>query len=186
MALGHLTGKVALITGGSKGIGKALALRLAKDGANLVINYSSDAKAADEVVNTIGRDRAIAIRADAGKLADMDRLVNETIQNFGKIDILVANAALLFHRTLEATTEQDFDSTYAVNVKGPYFLCQVSFMPFFWAGVEFRVTDIYGRNRCPICLLGHISSLYPRRCVIPQPLRRISSSIVQPKVQLSR
>ena len=129
---GHLAGKVALITGGSKGIGKALALRLAKDGAQLVINYSSDTKAADEVVNTIGRDRAIAIQANAGKLADVDRLVNESVKHFGKIDILVANAGILPHKTLDATTEQDFDATYDVNVKGPYFLCQVSFSRFFF------------------------------------------------------
>ena len=136
MSSGHLAGKVALITGGSKGIGKALALRLAKDGAQLVINYSSDAKAADELVNTIGRDRAIAIKANAGNLTDVDRLVNESVQHFGKIDILVANAGLLPHKTLEATTEQDFDSTYAVNVKGPYFLCQVSLMPLLSLGLS--------------------------------------------------
>lgn len=135
MSLGHLAGKVALITGGSKGIGKALALRLAKDGAQLVINYSSDSKAADDVVNTIGRHRAIAIQADAGKVADVDRLVKESVRHFGKIDILVANAGLLPHKTLDATTEQDFDYTYAVNVKGPYFLCQVSSMFFYcWVG----------------------------------------------------
>lgn len=182
---GHLAGKVALITGGSKGIGKALALRLAKNGAQLVINYSSDTKAADEVVNTIGRDRAIAIQANAGKLADVDRLVNESVKHFGKIDILVANAGILPHKTLDATTEQDFDATYDVNVKGPYFLCQVSFSRFFFEGVV-RSIDIFERKRCLICLLDHISSLYPPPCAMPHPSHQISSSIVQPRVLLSR
>ena len=122
----QLAGKVALITGASKGIGKALALRLAKDGAQIVVNYPSDSKAADEVVKTIGSDRAVAVKADAGSVADVDRLVQETVQRFGKIDILVANAGSLPHKTLESTSEQDFDSLFALNVKGPYFLCQVS------------------------------------------------------------
>lgn len=126
MAHHQLAGKVALITGASKGIGKALAFRLAKDGARVVVNYSSDSKAADEVVKTIGSDRAIAIKADAGNVADIDRLIKETVHHYGKIDVLVANAGALPHRTLEATSEADFDSLYALNVKGPYFLCQVS------------------------------------------------------------
>lgn len=125
MALHNLAGKVALITGASKGIGKALALRLAKDGAQVVVNYSSDSKAADEVVRSIGRDHAIAIKADAGNVVDIDRLVQETVQHFGKIDILVTNAGALPHRNLQATTEHDFDSLFTLNVKGPYFLCQV-------------------------------------------------------------
>lgn len=129
MAPHNLAGKVALITGASKGIGKAIALRLAKDGARVVVNYSSDSKAADEVVKSIGSDHAIAVKADAGNVADIDRLVKETVHHYGKIDILVANAGALPHRNLEATTERDFDSLYALNVKGPYFLCQVSQQP---------------------------------------------------------
>ena len=134
MAPHNLAGKVALITGASKGIGKALALRLAKDGARVVVNYSSDSKAADEVVKSIGSDHAIPIKADAGNVADIDRLVKETVHHYGKIDILVANAGALPHRNLEATTEGDFDSLYALNVKGPYFLCQVSQVPYFFIG----------------------------------------------------
>lgn len=121
-----LAGRVALITGGSKGIGKATALRLAKDGANVVINYANDANAADEVVKEIGNDRCLAIKADAGSIAGVETLVKETLDRFGKIDVLIPNAGVLPVMDLEHTTEDMFDRAIAVNVKGPYFLCQVS------------------------------------------------------------
>ncbi|KAK9346788.1 hypothetical protein V1522DRAFT_47614 [Lipomyces starkeyi] len=124
-----LAGKVALITGGSKGIGRATALRLANEGANVVINYSSDASAADEVVNLIGADRSLAVKADAGNIAELERLVNETVTKFGKIDILIPNAGVLLMKDLETTTEHDFEMSMALNVKGPYFLAQVSCCP---------------------------------------------------------
>ncbi|KAK9234808.1 hypothetical protein V1525DRAFT_31256 [Lipomyces kononenkoae] len=119
-----LAGKVALITGGSKGIGRATALRLADLGANVVINYSSDASAADDVVKLIGTDRSVAIKADAGNVNDLERLVQETVAHFGKIDILVPNAGVLPMKDVKNTTEQDFDTAMALNVKGPFFLVQ--------------------------------------------------------------
>ncbi|KAL8712982.1 MAG: hypothetical protein Q9220_002842 [cf. Caloplaca sp. 1 TL-2023] len=124
MSSGPLTGKVALITGGSKGIGKATVLRLAKDGASIAINYSSDAAPADELVKTIGSDRALAIQGNAGKVADIEDMVKKTVDKFGKIDILIPNAAASGIRDLASTTEEDFDATMALNVKGPYFLVQ--------------------------------------------------------------
>ncbi|KAG9244292.1 hypothetical protein BJ878DRAFT_77997 [Calycina marina] len=118
-----LAGKVALITGASKGIGRAAALALAKDGASVVINYSSDSAAADEVVKTIGA-QSFAIKADVSTIAGVDQLVKDTISKFGKIDILIPNAAILPMKDLEHTTEEDFDKAFALNVKGPYFLVQ--------------------------------------------------------------
>lgn len=125
MATASLAGKVAIVTGGSKGIGRATALRLAKDGAYVVINYSSDSTAANDLVHGIGKDQAIAIQADAGSIAGADEMVNTTVKHFGKIDILIPNAGVLPMRDLESTTEADFDKTFNLNVKGPYFLCQV-------------------------------------------------------------
>ncbi|KAF1814597.1 NAD(P)-binding protein [Eremomyces bilateralis CBS 781.70] len=121
---GPLTGKVALITGGRKGIGKAVALRLAQDRAAVAINYSFDSKAADEVVQQIGDDKAISIQGNAARIPDIERIVQETVQKFGKIDILMANAGVLPMRDLMSTSEADFDQTFALNVKGPYFLAQ--------------------------------------------------------------
>lgn len=119
-----LVGKIALITGASKGIGKATALRLASDGARVVINYSSDKQAADEVVQQIGANNAVAIQADASKVSEIELLVKKTVDLFGKIDILIACAGMLPMSPLEATSEELFDKIFALNVKGPYFLAQ--------------------------------------------------------------
>lgn len=124
MASGPLAGKIALITGGSRGIGKATALRLVKDGASVVINYASDSAPADELVKTIGSDRALAVQANAATVAGVEKMVKETVDKFGKIDILIPNAGTMFMKDLEHTTEEEFDMTMALNVKGPFFLCQ--------------------------------------------------------------
>jgi 3-oxoacyl-[acyl-carrier protein] reductase len=81
-----LAGKVAIVTGGSKGIGRAISLRLAHDGAKVVVNYSSGAEAAEEVVKTIGSKNAVAVKADAGNVDEITKLVDTTIQNFGKLE----------------------------------------------------------------------------------------------------
>ncbi|OHF01668.1 short-chain dehydrogenase [Colletotrichum orchidophilum] len=119
-----LQDKIILITGGSKGIGKAIALDAAAQGAKIVVNYSSDSSAADEVVKTIGSDCAIAVRADVSKTDELQKLVDATIDKFGKIDVLIPNAAIMHMRTVENTTEEDFDQMFNINVKGPYFLVQ--------------------------------------------------------------
>ena len=114
------------------GIGKATAFRLAQDGASVVINYASDAAAANEVVEKIGGNRAIAVKADAGSVSGVEAMVQATVKHFGKIDILVPNAGILPMIDLKSTSEADFDQIYNLNVKGPYFLVQVrSFFHFF-------------------------------------------------------
>lgn len=80
---------------------------------------------ADEVVEAIGSDKALAVKADAAKLNDMHRLVDETIKRFGKIDIVVAAAGVLPLNTLDKLTEEEFDKVMNINVKGPMFLVQV-------------------------------------------------------------
>ena len=122
-----LIGKVIVITGASKGIGKSAALRFAQDGATVVINYLSDTTSASEVVKQIGRDRALAVQADASTLDGCAKLVDAAVSKFGKIDVLIPNAGINTMKGLEQTSEADFDKSFAVNVKGPYFLVQVCY-----------------------------------------------------------
>jgi 3-oxoacyl-[acyl-carrier protein] reductase len=120
-----LSGKVAIITGGTKGIGRETSLRLAKDGAKVVISYSSDSAAADELVKQIGAEEAIAVKGDAGNVADIEVLVKTAVEKFGKIDIVVPNAGNLPMVELANTSEEIYDRTMNLLVKGPYFLVQV-------------------------------------------------------------
>ena len=121
-----LAGKVAVVTGASKGIGKATALALGAAGANVVVNYLSSPNSANEVVQAIGADRAIAIKADVSDLSQGKHLVQKTVEQWGRIDILVLNAGVLSEKgTLADTTEDEFDRLFKVNVKGPFFLIKV-------------------------------------------------------------
>lgn len=124
MSTSDLSGKVAIVTGGSKGIGAATCLALAKAGASVVLNYSSDVAPANEIVEKIGKERALAVKGDASSLAFIDDLIKQTVNKFGKIDIVIPNAGVLPMVNLEMTTEETFDKTFALNVKGPYFLVQ--------------------------------------------------------------
>ncbi|CZR55470.1 related to 3-oxoacyl-[acyl-carrier-protein] reductase [Phialocephala subalpina] len=119
-----LSGKVALVTGGSKGIGRALSLRLASDGAKVVVNYSSDSSSAEETVKAIGSSHAIAIKADAGNVKEIGKLVDEAVKAFGKLDIVIACAGIMPLKELEGLSEEEFDRVMSVNVKGPLFLTQ--------------------------------------------------------------
>ncbi|KAF2678845.1 NAD(P)-binding protein [Lentithecium fluviatile CBS 122367] len=118
-----LNGNLALITGASKGIGKATALLLSSLGARVVINYSSDSTAADALVAQIGADKAIAIKADAGNVKELERLVHETVA-WGKKKVIANAATTALGMGLEQSTEEEFDRAVGLNVKGPFFLVQ--------------------------------------------------------------
>lgn len=121
-----LTGKVAIVTGASRGIGRAIALTLANKGASVVVNYAGRADKAQEVVTEIEKlgVKAIAVQADISKLADIEQLFEQTITYFGKVDILVNNAGTIIYKPIAEITEADFDKIYAINVKGTFFACQ--------------------------------------------------------------
>ena len=126
--MGVLNGKVAIVTGSSSGIGRAIAERLAQDGATVVVNYHTHAEKAREVVAGIqARGGAVAvIQADMSRVAEAQRLVQETVDQFHRLDILVNNAGRFIPRTLVETTEAEFDAILALNAKGPYFAMQAA------------------------------------------------------------
>jgi 3-oxoacyl-[acyl-carrier protein] reductase len=121
-----LKGKIALVTGASRGIGRAIAERLARSGASIAVNYSRNAGEAEKVVAAIkgAGGNAIAIQADVSRVQDITRMFDQTIAHFGKLDILVNNAGIIVVKPVSATTEEDFDRIIAVNVKGVFFACQ--------------------------------------------------------------
>ncbi len=115
-----LQGKVAVVTGASKGIGAAIATHLADAGASVVVNYSSSRAGADRVVAEIERKggRAIAVQGDVSKEQDAVRLLVETVTKFGRVDILVNNAGVYEMKPLEDITAEHFHRQYDVNVLG--------------------------------------------------------------------
>ena len=123
-----LEGKIALITGGSRGIGAAIAKRLAIDGAKVAITYSKGADAAATVVKEIERDggKAIAIQADAADAEAAKAAVEKTVATFGKLDVLVNNAGTAIPKTFEETTIEEMDRLLNINVRGVFITTQAA------------------------------------------------------------
>jgi len=120
MKNGKLAGKVAVVTGGSKGIGADIAKQFAAEGAAVVVNYASSKEGADRVVDEIAKrgGKAIAVRANVTKKAEIERLFSAARKAFGKIDILVNNAGVYDWSPLEEITEEQFHKHFDVNVLG--------------------------------------------------------------------
>ncbi|MEI9804035.1 MAG: glucose 1-dehydrogenase [Pseudolabrys sp.] len=118
--MSDLTGKVAVVTGASKGIGAGIAKSFAAAGASVVVNYASSKEGADRVVKEItgSGGKAIAVQGDVSKAADVKRLFAETKKNFGKLDVLVNNAGIYNFAPLEAVTETEFHRQFNTNVLG--------------------------------------------------------------------
>src|SRR6266571_1350045 len=123
-----LEGKIALITGGSRGIGAAIAKRLAADGANVAITYTKGADAAASVVKEIERAgrKAIAIQADAADADAVEAAVNKVVAAFGRLDILVNNAGTAIPKTFEETTLEEMDRVLDINVRGVFVATQAA------------------------------------------------------------
>jgi 3-oxoacyl-[acyl-carrier protein] reductase len=115
-----LEGKIALVTGGSRGIGAAIAKRLAADGAHVAITYAKDASAASAVVKAIEQDggKAVAIQADAANVEAVKAAVEKTVATFGQLDVLVNNAGTAIPKTFEETTLEEMDRVIDINVRG--------------------------------------------------------------------
>src|SRR4029434_4159859 len=120
MKNGKLNGKVAVVTGASKGIGAGIAKQFAAEGASVVVNYASAKQDADRVVDEISKrgGKAVAVQGNVSKKADVQRLFTEAEKAFGKIDILVNNAGVYEFVPLEAVTEQSFHRMFDTNARG--------------------------------------------------------------------
>ena len=117
-----IDGRVALITGGSRGIGRAIALRLASDGAKIAVNYRTNEDAAKFVVNAVNEmgSEAIAVCADVSQSADVDDMVKRVLDSWGGLDILVNNAGIIHDSLLMRMTEEVWDDVVNTNLKGTY------------------------------------------------------------------
>ena len=116
----ELEGKCAIVTGGTRGIGRAVAITLAKEGCNVAINYRKSDKEAGELVSAIkemGRD-ALAVKADVASFEDAQKMFNEVVEQFGHLEILVNNAGINWDGVIWKMTEQQFDSVISTNLKG--------------------------------------------------------------------
>src|ERR1041385_122348 len=123
-----LTGRVAIVTGGSRGIGKAVVELLASCGAHVVVNYvrGEDAAAATVNLGSSHGVKAIAIRADVSHLAEAERLVQETVENLGRVDFLICNAGIWEGAPVESLSEELWDKTLDINLKGTWSVCRAA------------------------------------------------------------
>lgn len=126
--MGKLEGKNAVVTGGGRGVGRAISLAFAQEGANVVVNYAGNQKAADEVVGMIqamGR-KAVAVKGDVGQEEDAKRIVETCVQNFGSIHILVNNAGISKPAMLHKLTVDVWDEVVNVQMRGPWLMIKAA------------------------------------------------------------
>lgn len=124
----RLKNKVAVVTGGNSGIGAAIVLELAKEGANIVIDYISHPEATDELerkVHALG-DQAIGVEADVSKVADLQKLVDAAVEKFGRLDVMINNAGIESRTSVLDTTEEQYEKVLEVNLKSAFFGTQLA------------------------------------------------------------
>ena len=121
-------GKVAIVTGSARGIGAAIASQLASESAKVVVNYNTGKAAAEDVVAAILRDggKALAVQADVRTAVGAERLFTVAEAELGPVDYLVNNAGAILYKPLADVTEEEFDSLFAVNVKGTFLTCKLA------------------------------------------------------------
>ena len=144
MSEGRLAGKVALVTGSSSGIGQGIAVRLARDGADVVIDYSGHGGGAEDTqhqISAFGR-RSIIVQADVSKVSEVEAMLNEGWEKLGKVDILVNNAGVEKGSEFVDVTEADYDLVLGVNLKGPFFATQAFVKHLLQANLPGRVINI--------------------------------------------
>ena len=157
----QLTDKVAIVTGSSRGIGKAVAERFAREGARVVVNYVRSRKAADAVVAGIRKagGEAVAVKADVSKRADAERLIKSAIKAFGRLDIVVSNAGIVIDRPFIESTDEDWIASIENNLHGFFNVCQAALKPMLkqkWGRIIATcscITEVadFGGNKFSVC-----------------------------------
>ncbi len=139
-----LSGKVAIVTGGNSGIGKAIVLALAEAGANIVIDYVADEEATEELEKKVAAlgDKSIGVEADVSKVEDLERLIGAAVDAFGRLDIMVNNAGIETRSSVLDTTESQFEKVIAVNLKSAFFGTQLAAKQMIAQGGGGRIINI--------------------------------------------
>ena len=139
-----LKDKVAIVTGGNSGIGKAIVLELARQGANVVVDYVSHPEAAEEVERQVASlgDRAIGVDADVSKVADLERLIAAAVKAFGRLDIMVNNAGIETRTSVLDTTEEQYEKVLDINLKSAFFGTQIAAKQMIKQGGGGRIINI--------------------------------------------
>src|SRR6478609_9583141 len=139
-----LEGKVAIVTGGNSGIGKGIVLALAEHGANIVIDYVANPKATEELEQQVAAlgDQAIGVEADVSKVEDLQRLVDEAVKAFGRVDIMVNNAGVETRTSILDTTEDQYEKVMKINLKSAFFGTQIAAKQMIKQGDGGRIINI--------------------------------------------
>jgi glucose 1-dehydrogenase len=136
--------KVAIVTGGNSGIGKAITLALANAGINVAIDYVADEKATEDLEKQVAAlgDKAIGVDADVSKVADLQMLIDRTVQELGRLDIMVNNAGIETRSSVLETTESQYDKVLAINLKSAFFGTQLAAKQMIAQGTGGRIINI--------------------------------------------
>src|SRR5215472_10747344 len=139
-----LKNKVAIVTGGNSGIGKAIVLELARQGANITVDYVSHPEATEELEKRCASlgDQAIGVEADVSKVADLERLIAATIKSFGRLDIMVNNAGVETRTSVLETSKEQYDKVLQVNLKSAFFGTQLAAKQMIKQGGGGRIINI--------------------------------------------
>jgi glucose 1-dehydrogenase len=139
-----LDGKVAVVTGGNSGIGKACVLALAEQGADVVIDYVANPEATEELEQQVAKlgEKAVGVKADVSNVADVQRLIDTAVQKLGRVDVMVNNAGIETRSSVLDTTEAEYDKVLAINLKSAFFGTQIAAKQMIAQGTGGRVINV--------------------------------------------